>query len=163
AIIMVFVSVALIAVSPSWEDPVRNSILVVQRCVRVVQCGLVVFLLAFCGNLGVSWRRFSFGIALGFGLISGSELVTTALFSGKRIQVPVAQMTIMVTYIGGMLVFLLYALVNRRSEMVPVLVPQRWDETLIDINVPQPEADSLIPMFEHMVDEALSKTNSAHS
>jgi hypothetical protein len=163
AIIMVLVSVALIAVSPSWEDPLMNSLLVVQRCVRVVQCGLVIFLLAFCGNLGVNWRRFSFGVALGFGFISGTEMVTTALLSGGRIHYPTLQLTVLATYNAGLLIFLFYSLANRRSDMVPVLVPQRWDEALLDINVPQSEAESLIPMFEHMVDQALSKTPNTHA
>jgi hypothetical protein len=163
AIIMVLVSVALIAVSPSWEDPLMNSLLVVQRCVRVVQCGLVIFLLAFCGNLGVNWRRFSFGVALGFGFISASEMITTALYSGGRISVPTVTLAIFATYNAGLLIFLFYSLSNRRSDMVPVLVPQRWDEALLDINVPQSEADSLIPMFEHMVDQALSKTPNTHA
>ena len=163
AIIMVLISVALIAISPSWEDPLANSILVVQRCVQVVQCGLVVFLLAFCSNLGVSWRRLSFGIALGFGLISGSDLISSALYSGKRMQTPTAQLAIMIAYGVGMLILLTYSLANRRSDMVPVLVPQRWDEALMDIQPPQAEADSLIPMFEHMVDQALSKTNNTHA
>jgi hypothetical protein len=163
AIIMVLVSVVLISVIPSWEDPLANSILLVQRCVQVVQCGLVVFLLAFCGSLGVSWRRLSFGIALGFGLISGSELLSTALYSGNRMHVPMVQFAVLFSYSLGMLVLLFYSLVNRRPDMVPVLVPQRWDEALIDISVPQSEADSLIPMFEHMVDQALSKTPHIHS
>jgi hypothetical protein len=163
AIIMVLVSVVLISVNPSWEDPLSTSILVVQRCVQVVQCGLVIFLLAFCGNLGVNWRRLSFGMALGFGLISASELLTTALYSGHRMHGPVAQVAMMLSYSLGMLVLLFYALANRRSDMVPVLVPQRWDEALMDIQPLQSDADSLIPMFEHMVDQALSKTNDTHA
>jgi hypothetical protein len=161
AVIMVLISVALIAVTPSWEDPAVNSILVVQRCVQVVQSGLVIFLLAFCRNLGVSWRRLSFGIALGFGLISGSDLISTALYSGRRLHTPTAQLVIMVSYDFGMLILLLYsALTRKRSDAVPVLAPQRWDEALMDIRRDQPEAaDSLIPMFEHMVDQALSKTS----
>ena len=158
AIIMVLVSIVLISVSPSWEDPLANSILIVQRCVQVVQCGLVIFLLAFCGNLGVNWRRLTFGIALGFGVISGSQLLTTALYSGHRMQVPAVQVVVLATYNVGMLVLLFYSLVNRRTDMVPVLVPLRWDEALMDIQPPQSDAESLIPMFEHMVDQALSKT-----
>jgi len=162
AIIMVLVSVALIALSPSWEDPLANSILIVQRCVRVVQCGLVIFLLAFCGNLGVGWRRLSFGIALGFGLISGSELISTALYSSGWVRTPIAQVAIMGSYVLGMLVWAIYSVINRRSEMVPVLVPQRWDEALMNnTTTPANEGDSLIPMFEHMVEQALSKTTSS--
>ncbi|HWH57738.1 MAG TPA: hypothetical protein VN682_08915 [Terriglobales bacterium] len=163
AIIMVLLSVALIMVSPSWEDPVRTSILIVQRCVRVVQCGLVIFLLAFSSTLAVSWRRLSFGIALGFGIFSASELLTTALFSGGRIRTPTVQLAAMTTYIVGMLVWLFYGLVNRRREMVPVLVPQRWDEALMEIQPAEAEGDSLIPMFEHMVDQALSKTGNSQA
>jgi hypothetical protein len=159
AIIMVLVSVVLISVVPSWENPLMNSILLVQRCVQVVQCGLVVFLLAFCTNLGVNWRRLSFGIALGFGFISASELLTTALYSGGRMQVPSVQFAVLVCYNIGMLVLLFYALINRRADLVPVLVPQRWDEALMEITPPAGEGDSLIPMFEHMVDQALSKAH----
>jgi hypothetical protein len=163
AIIMVLVSVVVIAVSPNGENPLTSSILVVQRCVRIVQCGLVIFLLAFCRSLGVNWRRLSFGIALGFGLLSGSELLTTALYSGGRIHAPVVNVISTTSYELAMLVWIFYSLVNRRSNMVPVLVPQRWDEALSDIHAPQAEADSLIPMFEHMVDQALSKTGNTHA
>src|SRR5437667_5330349 len=45
ALIMVLVSAVLISISPSWNDPVVKTIMVTHRCVRVVQCGLVLFLL----------------------------------------------------------------------------------------------------------------------
>ena len=163
AIITVLVSVVLVAVSPSWEDPVVTTILVVQRCVYVVQCGLVIFLLAFCRNLGGTWRRLSFGIAIGFGLISASALLTFAMYSGRRLHAPDVQVAVLMAYDMGMVVWTIYALINRRADMVPVLVPQRWDEALMDIQPPQTEADSLIPMFEHMVDQALSKSHGPHA
>jgi hypothetical protein len=163
AVITVLVSVVLVAVSPSWEDPLLTSILVVQRCVRVVQCGLVIFLLAFCGTLGVNWRRFSFGIALGFGLASASELVTLAMFSGGRINAPSMQCCVFIGYIGSLLVWLYYGWGNRRRDLVPVLVPQRWDEARAEIQPADADADSLIPMFEHMVDQALSKSDKARA
>jgi len=156
ALIMILVSVVLISVSPGWDNPVRESILVVQRCVRVVQCGLVLFLLAFSKNLGVSWRRQSFGIALGFGLLSGVELLTLALYSGTHLHPMLTSLVNMGAYNAGMLVWLLYSALNRKSAAVPILVPQRWDEALTDLR-PQTETESLIPMFEHMVDRAFSK------
>jgi hypothetical protein len=45
---------------------------------------------------------------------------------------------------------------------MPVLIPQRWDNALMDLQ-PQTEADSLIPMFEHMVDRAFSRTQDRHA
>jgi len=159
ALIMVLLSAVLISFTSSWQDPLIATILTVQRCVRVVQCGLVIFLLAFSGSLGVSWRRLSFGVALGFGVISAGELLTNALLAGQRMQIPLWQICTMATYHLGMLVWLFYAVSYRRPDLAPVLVPQRWDEALADIQPAESEGDSLIPMFEHMVDRALSKNH----
>lgn len=161
ALIMVLVSLVMISVAPGWDEPVRRTILVVQRGVRVVQCGLVIFLLAFCKSLGVSWRRRSFGIALGFGLFSSVELLSTALYSGSHLRAMLMNMITMGAYDAGMLLWLWYSLMRRQDATVPVLVPQRWDEALADIH-PQGEGESLIPMFEHMVEQALSKTQTSH-
>ena len=160
ALIMVLLSAVLISFT-STQDPMITGILTVQRCVRVVQCGLVVFLLAFSSSLAVNWRRLSFGIALGFGVLAGGELLASALLSGQRLHAQFWQVSTMVSYEVGSLLWLFYSLNNRRRDMVPVLVPQRWDEALMDIQAHPAEGDdSLIPMFEHMVDQALSKTNS---
>lgn len=161
ALIMILVSVVLISVSPGWDDPVVQSILVVQRCVRVVQCGLVLFLLAFCKNLGVSWRRQSFGIALGFGVFSGVDLLTHGLYSGSHLHGMLTSLINMGAYNSGMVLWLLYSALNRKAAMVPRLVPQRWDEALTDLRT-QGDGESLIPMFEHMVDRAFSKVQDSH-
>jgi hypothetical protein len=156
ALVMILVSAVLMSVSPGWDSPVIECILVVQRCIRVVQCGLVLFLLAFCKNLGVSWRRQSFGIAIGFGVISGVELLVLALYSGSHLHGLLTNLVNMSGYSCGLAVWLSYSVLNRKSAAVPILVPQRWDEALTDLR-PQTETESLIPMFEHMVDQAFSK------
>lgn len=161
AMIMILISGVMIALSPNSEDPLQQSILIVQRCVDVIQCGLVIFLLAFCHSLAVSWRRTSFGIVLGFGLFSGAELLVLALFSGLHLKMDGTSMIDLVAYETSLLVWLGYSLLQQRQEALPVLVPQRWDEALTDIQ-PHNEADSLIPMFEHMVERALSKTQDQH-
>jgi hypothetical protein len=162
ALIMVLVSVVVISISPGWDDPLQQTVEVVQRCVRVVQCGLLLFLLAFCRNLGVSWRRLSFGIATGFGLFAGVELFTTALYSGLHIRGTTMNLIDMSAYDVGMVLWLLYSVLNRRAVVVSVLVPQRWDEALTDIH-PHNDAESLIPMFEHMVDRAFSKAQESRA
>jgi hypothetical protein len=68
----------------------------------------------------------------------------------------------MTAYNSGVSIWLLYSWLNSRDYRVPVLVPQRWDEALMDIHA-QNESESLIPMFEHMVDRAFSKTNDGHA
>ena len=156
ALVMLLVSVVLISTNPGWEDPLAQTILVVQRCVRVIQCGMVLFLLAFCKHLGVSWRRQSFGIALGFGLFGGMDLIASALYSGAHFAGAVLDIAKMTAYNASLLLWLLYTFLNRRDFRVPVLIPQRWDDALTDIQ-PRTDSESLIPMFEHMVDRAFSK------
>jgi len=157
AMIMVLVSAVMISMSPGWDDPVKRTILVVQRCVDVIQCGMVIFLLAFCQNLGVSWRRQSFGIALGFGIGSGVELLTHALYSGFHIHSVTTSLINLLGYETSLVLWMAYGLLHTRMAAMPVLVPQRWDDALMELH-PQKEAESLIPMFEHMVERALSKT-----
>ena len=48
ALIMILVSVVLISVSPGWDNPLVKTILVAHRCVRVIQCGMVLFLHRNC-------------------------------------------------------------------------------------------------------------------
>src|SRR5207248_3425449 len=162
ALVMVLVSGVFITTSNSWSDPVGRDVLILQRCVQVIQCGMVLFLLAFCKPLGVSWRRQSFGIALGFGLSAGSELISYGLFFGGHVSNDVLSITTMMFYNIGICLWLFYSNLNRTEVAVTVLVPQRWDNALMDLHA-QGEPDSLIPMFEDMVDRAFSKTQDRHA
>src|SRR5581483_2235131 len=162
ALIMILISVVLVSTNPIWNDPVAHSVLLLQRCVRVVQCGMVLFLLAFCSHLSVSWRRHSFGIACGFGVAAATELITTALFSGGHTTNHLVNTINMSGYDAAVVIWLAYTVLNRREHAVPVLVPQRWDNALMELH-PAAEAESLIPMFEHMVDRAFSRTQSGHA
>jgi len=160
ALIMILVSVVLISISPSWNDPLVKTIVVAHRCVRVIQCGIVLFLLAFCQHVGFSWRRLGFGVAGGFGLYAGVELITNALISGGHISKDAVNLVNLSVFNVCVLVWLGYAFMNRREARVPILVPQRWDEALLEVQ-PHSQSESLIPMFEHMVDRAFSKTQGA--
>jgi hypothetical protein len=162
ALVMLLVSGLFIATDSAWSDPVGRNVLILQRCVEVIQCGMVLLLLAFCKPLGVSWRRQSFGITLGFGLAAGSELISCGLFFGGHLSNDVLNVTTMSFYNAGVLVWLFYSTLNRREVAATLLVPQRWDNALMDLH-PHGEPESLIPMFEHMVDRAFSKTQDGHA
>jgi hypothetical protein len=160
-IVMILVSVVMILLEPVRKDPLEGSILVGQRCVDLVQCGLVLFLLAFCKSMKISWRSFSFGTALGFGIISGPELFTSAMYTGSFLHVVLTNLICMGAWNLALLLWFGYALWYRKETALPVLVPQRWDEALTDLR-PASSDESLIPMFEHMVDRALSRAQNLH-
>src|ERR1700676_772523 len=83
---MLLVSV-VVAFSNSFDhSPLVHAVTTLQRSVRIVQFGLILFLLLFSRFLGVSRKQVSFGISLGFGLFAGVELMLMALNSGGFVR-----------------------------------------------------------------------------
>src|SRR5271170_1563198 len=154
----------VVSVSTNSTDiaPWVQAIVTAQRCVRMVQVGMVLFLLFFARYLGVSRRQHSFGIALGFGAFAVVELGLIASWAGYRLSDLSMGLVNMVAYNCTLLIWLGYTLAKSPArEAAPTLLrPQRWRQSLADIHNPLP-ADSLIPMFEGMVDRALSRTQAA--
>src|ERR1700722_2400240 len=139
--------------------PWMQAIITTQRCTRIIQVGMVLFLLFFAQYMGVSRRQQSFGIALGFGSFALVELVLIASWVGNHLGNPYMSMGNMAAYNSSLLVWLGYCAVKSpvREATQTLLRPQRWEQSLSDAHHPMP-ADSLIPMFEGMVDRALSRT-----
>jgi hypothetical protein len=141
--------------------PWMQAIVTGQRCVRIIQVGMVLFLLFFAQYLGISRRQHSFGIALGFGLFAVVELTLIASWVGNHLGNPWISVVNMTAYNASLMVWLGYVAVKTpaRDATARLLQPQRWEKSLSDIHHPLP-ADSLIPMFEGMVDRAFSRTRS---
>ena len=141
--------------TPPWVQAITTA----QRCVRIIQVGMVLFLLFFARYLGVSRRQHSFGIALGFGTFAFVELTLIASWWGDHLSTLAMNLINMGAYNTALFIWLGYTLAKSpaRDAASTLLRPQRWEQSLSDIQHPLP-ADSLIPMFEGMVDRALSRT-----
>jgi len=144
--------------------PWMQAILTAQRCVRLIQVGMVLFLLIFARYLGVSRKQHSFGIALGFGAFAMVELGVIAVLASYRVSEIALSVVNVGAYDGSILIWLGYMLAKNpaRDPSASLLRPQRWEQSLTGIHHPVP-ADSLIPMFEGMVDRALSRTQAVSS
>jgi len=151
----------VVSVSSSSPEisPWMQAIMTSQRCVRIIQVGMVLFLLFFAHYVGISRRQLSFGIALGFGSFAVMELIVICTFVGNHLSGPAISLLNMSAYNSSLLLWLGYVYVKRpaRDASYTLLQPQRWEQSLSDIHHPVP-AESLIPMFEGMVDRALSRT-----
>jgi hypothetical protein len=152
---------AVVSVSTNSPDmsPWMQAIVTSQRCVRMIQVGMVLFLLFFANFVGVSRRQHSFGVALGFGSFAVSELILISSWVGSHLGGPWLSVLNMTAYNCSLVLWLGYVAVKRPARDISrsLLQPQRWEQSLSDIHHPLP-ADSLIPMFEGMVDRALSRT-----
>jgi len=154
----------VVSVSTRSSDtlPWVQAIMTAQRCVRIVQVGMVLFLLFFARYLGVSRRQHSFGIALGFGAFAFVELSLIAYSAGYHVTEIAVGLANMIAYNCALIIWLSYTLMKSpaREATSTLLRPQRWEQGLSDIQHPL-QADSLIPMFEGMVDRALSRAQSS--
>jgi len=163
-VVMLLVSVVVAFSNSLDESPLVHALTTLQRSVRIVQLGLILFLLLFSRFLGVSRKQVSFGISLGFGLFAGAELLLYALSSGGLIKQPVFNVINLMAYSVATVVWLGYSL-SRKAVRVPALnhlQTQRWEQGLSDLQHTVP-SDSLIPMFEGMVERAFSRSSNLAS
>ncbi len=160
--VMLLVAVVVAFSTSSDQGPLMHAVTTLQRSIRLVQFGLVLFLLLFSGFLGVSRRQFSFGIALGFGAFAGVELLLLALQSGGILHSGAFNHANLTVYNLIIVVWFCYALVpsSVRKSAVNPLQTQRWEQGLADAHRPV-AADSLIPMFESMVERAITRSSGA--
>src|SRR5438270_1480755 len=158
-VMLLVAGVVSVSTNSSQIAPWMQAIITSQRCVRIIQVGMVLFLLFFAHYVGVSRRQHSFGIALGFGSFAVIELILVCSWVGNHLSGPWMSIANMAAYNGSLVLWLGYVAVKRpvRDESHSLLQPKRWEEGLSDIHHLLP-ADSLIPMFESMVDRALSRT-----
>ncbi|HUO24116.1 MAG TPA: hypothetical protein VMU61_00525 [Candidatus Aquilonibacter sp.] len=158
-VMLLVAGVVSVSSGSSNITPWMQAIVTTQRCVRIIQVGMVLFLLVFARYLGVSRRQHSFGIALGFGCYAMVELALIASWAGNHLAGGSIDLVNVIAYNAALLTWLGYMLAVSpvRAATENLLQPQRWEQSLADIHHPLP-SDSLIPMFEGMVDRALSRT-----
>jgi hypothetical protein len=98
----------ILASSSSGSDALlRDGLIGTERCVRFIQCALILFLLLFSSYLGVSWRKQSIGIALGYGWFAGIELFAFMFYYGGAIN-HVAELLNTVAYSLTLIVWIAY-------------------------------------------------------
>lgn len=161
ALVMLLVSAVVAFSKPTVDQgPIAHAIFTLHRSVRLTQCGLVLFLLVFSKYLGISWKQKSFGLALGFGAFASAEMGVIVLNIGGYITSTQMNIMNLVSFDATVLVWLTYMLAESpaREARVSLVQSHRWERSLTELQRPVGD-DSLIPMFEGMVERAFSKNN----
>src|SRR5580698_695881 len=128
-IVMLLVSVVVAFANSYEQSPLVHAITTLHRSVRIVQLGLILFLLLFSRFLGVSRKQVSFGISLGFGLFAGVELLLFALNSGGFVSQRILNPINLVTYIVAICIWIGYSLSRKAvRETANHLQTQRWEQ-----------------------------------
>jgi hypothetical protein len=128
--------VTAIATGGSEANRICAGILLFQRVVQLMQCGLLLLLLVFESRLGLSWRSHGMSIALGMGAFAALDLS----FSIVRQHLPAWGHSLDILYAGMPVVLISIWLLNfylpqpvRKTVMESPsrLIFQRWNEALL--------------------------------
>ena len=79
---LIFITIGVLWVlygSGPQSDRLTQSMYLSVRSLRVVQVGLLLLLFTISGSLGLTWRAYSFGLALGYGTYAIVDLMLTAM------------------------------------------------------------------------------------
>ncbi len=127
------------AAAPGAETPgVVRAVLLLERSVRLMQCGLVLFLFLAAFYFGLPWQNYRFGIALGFGVFASIELAAVAVRShmGARVAVALSQVNA-AAYACGVMIWLCYLLAPQPASQYAGVVQhndlEKWNQTLLEI------------------------------
>jgi hypothetical protein len=80
--ILIFTATVIAAYANPTLSQLIFATRVLGRSVSVVQCGLILFLFVFAAHFHLRWKRRTFGITLGFGIVASVYLGYWALMAG---------------------------------------------------------------------------------
>ncbi len=162
SLVMLIVAAVVAFTSPGIEaDAVIAGILSLERGIRVMQCGLLLFLLLFSTRLGLSWGSHLFGMAMGFGIFASVDLslmtVRSYLGPGWTRNLNLLHSGTYLACVAIWTGYMLKAEPARRyvdaSFARPLL--DRWNQVLSGVANPAPK-DGFMPSIEHVVDQVMS-------
>ena len=125
ALTFLLIAFALAWTTPaSGPDKVIATFFVVQRTLRLLQCGLLVFLFIFARSFGLSWKSRAFGIALGFGITATMSLMMSAIRAQiepgwATLTTDILQLIAQAGDVAAVTVWLVYAVARETDRMIP--------------------------------------------
>ena len=161
ALVLLLVAVITALSAPAGQKPIITAILSLERSIRMMQCGLLILLLLFSPQLGLSWRSHLFGITAGFGGYAAVSLTLVTLRA--QLGVPGDSAYTLINsgaYVLAGATWFAYLLAPepaRRAVRVQP-VPDSWDFALQGIGRAQ-APDSFLSNMEKTVDRVLNEAN----
>src|SRR4051812_46130417 len=168
AIVMVIVGVVFALSAPGGTEStvmVRN-ILILERAIRIMQCGMLLLLYLFSHHVGITWRNQLFGIVFGFGLYASSNLLMYSLRS--RLGEGWNDSASLMNSLCYLLTVSLWAgyMMAPAAERTLVrnqapLILERWNTELAAISHPVPVQGAFLPGLEEAVSRVMTRGNRA--
>jgi hypothetical protein len=137
-----------------------------DRCIHLMQCGLMVLMVVFEKRLNLSWRSSGMAVALGLGVIAAMDLIVSYLqgrFTGQEYQLAMLNNTALF----GALMLWMVRFASRKVEPAKAadapsrLIIQRWNDALIGYRQGDlafsSAMNSFLPGVEQTVERVLAR------
>lgn len=158
------------ATAGAGNDRMQAAVELLQRTVRLMQCGLLLLFLGLEKRLGLSWRTHSMSIALGLGIYAAIDLTTTYLTDHIPVYTETFRLVANLVYLAAAS---LWAASLARPEPArnnvldspSRLIFQRWNDVLVSTArfsaAPAASSiggiDSFLPNVEQTVDRVMAR------
>jgi hypothetical protein len=137
-----------------------------DRCVHLMQCGLMLLMVVFEKRLNFSWRSSGMCVALGLGLIAAMDLIVS--YAQGRMPARNADLAMLNGIVfTGIMAFWAVRLASREAEPNTLantparLIIQRWNDALINYRhgdlALSPAMNSFLPGVEQTVERVLAR------
>ena len=164
ALVMGIVGFVFVLSTPSGAEHtvfVQN-ILIVERAIRIIQCGMLLLLYLFSHHVGITWRNQLFGIVFGFGLYASSNLLMYSLRSrlgeGWNDSASLMNSLCYLLTVGLWAGYMMAPAAERnRVHNDAPLILQRWNTELAAINNPRPVQGAFLPGLEETVSRVMTR------
>ncbi len=163
AVLILIAAVMTVSSTPLASTPVTNFILTMDRSVRLMQCGLVIFMYLFARQLGLTERHRVFGISLGFGVFASVHLMTVTLMSlFPAANSPAVMYLLNVPYqlawLATVVIWTLYMYrpEPERRRATVLELPESWNYKLAEISN-ENAASAFLPNVVDTVERVLTK------
>ena len=139
AVVLLAAAVLTAASAPGADAPgIVRAVVLLERSVRVMQCGLLAFLFVLSSFFGLHWRHRLFGIALGFGVFATIELAAVAVRSQMGAAAAAAYSHIgTAAYACGLLTWVCYLLAPEAAPQYAGVVSHsylsKWNQALLEM------------------------------
>jgi hypothetical protein len=133
-VVLLLIAIVVAVHAPAdGSVPIVSGIHVLDRAVAVMQSGLLLLLVGFSSYFGLSWRSFTYGIAIGLAIFSSVDLATEAIRTGP-VAGYVFDFVTMATYHCCVMIWLVYLLVpetgKRQVKELPESNLEQWNAEL---------------------------------
>lgn len=162
--VLVLIAIIITLTSaPLMNSPVLNFVLMLDRSVRLMQCGLVIFLYLFSRQLGLTEGHRVFGIAIGFGVFASVHLMTVTLgamypSAASSTMMYLLNVPYQLAWLVAVVIWIVYMYrpEPERRRATVLELPESWNYTLAGIKNENSDS-AFLPSVVDTVERVLNR------